>query len=240
MLQNSDEVYKALHNGDTINTVFKLSTISLSDFLTWELNLALPKNATKEISITATANARKIFGPSLHHVCSKIKVDEYYSPVALTELYDQSDIFKFDKLINNPHWNEEIYCRDISIYCGFNSHYENGIFKEAQKHSLYILIGPQHESGVLRKIGEATGLKLPTSSYSYSQFDNIIAPLDIEPTLMTFIKRHSNQHRDFIDDMSKAVQKSFISSVKQIYEREIPIDAEEFQDYKLYCILNQM
>lgn len=239
VMQNSDEVYKALRKGDAINTAFEIKSIELKDYLTWELNLALPKDAPKKPSITATQDARKIFGPSLHELCKSVNADEYYGPMALNELYDVSDVFKFDKLINNPYYSHDVYIRDISIYCGFDSHFKDGKFTEAKNHSLYILIGPQHESGVLRKIGEATGLKLP-SSYSYSQFDNLIAPLDIEPTLMTFIKRHSNQHRDFIDDMAKAVQKSFISSVKQIYEREIPIDAEEFQDYKLYCILNQM
>lgn len=239
VLQNSDAVYKALLDGDAINTAFKLCTIDLSDFLTWQQNLALPREATKQIPITATNDSRRIFGPSLHHVCSKVQADEYYSPVALNELYDQSDIFKFDKLINNPHWNEEIYCRDISVYCGFNSHYENGVFTEAKKHSLHILIGPKHESGILRVIGEATGLKVP-SSYCYAHYENVISPLDVEATLMTFVKRNSNQHRDYIDDMAKAVQKCFISSVNQIFEREMAINADEFQDYKLYCILDEL
>lgn len=239
VLQNSDEVYKALLNGEEINTAFTLRTIDFSDFLTWELNLALPKDASKVIPITATAQARRIFGPSLHEVCNRIQKDEYYSPIALNQLYDESDLFKFDKLINNPHLSADFSCQTISVYCGYDSHYKNGTFTEAKYHSLYILIGPKHGSDVLRDIGEATGLKLP-SSYSYTQYANVISPLDIDATLMAFIKRHSNPNSSYVDDMAKAVQKSYISSAKQIYEREIKFDAEEFKDYKLYCVLNQL
>ena len=238
VMQNSIDVYNAILKGEPLNTEFEIRKLSFHEYITWELDFVLPPSATSKPSITATQQARRIFGPAIHAICSKGRKEDRYSPIEWNDLYDPQDVFKFDKLISNPYYNDTLYLQDILFGSGYDSRFENGELLESNKHSLYLLIGPKVDTNIFKAIGNAIGQDLP-NSYTYSHYQNLIAPMDIEPSIMMFIKSHSDSRKSYQQELDKAVQKAFISSINQVYEREIPINMEEYKDYKLYCLLNQ-